>query len=431
MALAGISGGSSGFDSEAIISVLLQIKQAPIDEVKKKITQVNAEKDKVSSVKSKLSALKSAAEAIDTLNEFYSFKTTSTDEDKLTVSSTGSASAGSYRVEVLQRAKESRFFSNSYTSSSDLVGAGTIDITGSPAAAVSLTIDASDTLSSVKDKINNSGANVTASIINDGSGGYRLVVAGKTTGASYDNAVSIVGTSLSVTKYQTAQDSQVRIDGRAELVVSSSSNQVTTAIPGVTLNLKTDTADVTVSVSADPDAVVTKVKSFVDAVNDVIKSVKTLEKDSMQRSAIDGIRTAIRSQIDSLTGTYTYPAEVGLMYKSDGTLELDSTKFKSSLSTDFNQVGKLFIDQSTTDGVAERIEDLVSRYTIGTGSGASATKGLIQLKQDTLDGKVKNYNQKIELLERQYDMYEKRIRLQYQKVDQALSAAASVKDYLG
>ena len=142
----------------------------------------------------------------------------------------------------------------------------------------SITINQSNnTLDGLRLAINNSGANVTASFLNDGSSTnpVKLIISGTKTGV--DNAVSVSLTSeflgagtqevVSFTQTQAAQNSTFIIDG---ISISKSTNVINDVIGGTTLNLLSAGSG-TITLSTDQDAVKEKVTSFVDGYNDIIE----------------------------------------------------------------------------------------------------------------------------------------------------------------
>ena len=100
-----------------------------------------------------------------------------------------------------------------------------------------VTFTGNTSLEAIRDQINAADAGVAASIINDGSS-YRLVVRSEETGT--DNALTVTDSTnlnldVGANEINPAADAQLLIDG---IAITSSSNKVTGAIAGVTLDLK-------------------------------------------------------------------------------------------------------------------------------------------------------------------------------------------------
>lgn len=189
-----ISGLSSGFDWQGMVTQLIAIDHRRIDVVSAKKTDAETKLAAWQSFNTKLLALKTAAGALNDAEDFGLFKAAMTTDsttvkaaDLMDVTASTTASVGSYTLKVNNLAAAQKLSSGSFTSASVALGAGyagDILINGQV-----VTVSASDTLISLKDKINNanSGASptgVTAGIISYGTGDYRLVLTSDDTGAA-------------------------------------------------------------------------------------------------------------------------------------------------------------------------------------------------------------------------------------------------------
>src|SRR6185436_14850582 len=163
----------------------------------------------------------------------------------------------------------------------------------------------------LKDAINSQGSGVVASIVNTGSS-YKLVISSRTTGedngftinSTLANSGGIVvgfaaGQSPTVGNSQDARDAQFTVNG---LPITSSSNNVTDAIPGMTLKL-IKTGDAVIDVTADYDTVKESLKSVVTQYNklkefftrqsgnnEVTGKRNPLAGDSIMRQAVQDLR---------------------------------------------------------------------------------------------------------------------------------------------
>jgi flagellar hook-associated protein 2 len=189
-----ISGLSSGFDWQSMVTQLIAIDHKQIDIVSTKKTDTEKKLTEWQSLNTKLLALKTAAGALNNTEDFGVFKAAMTTDsatvkasDLLTVTTSTMASVGSYTLKVNNLAAAQKVSSGSFTSISGVLGAdyaGDILINGQV-----IRIAASDTLTNLKDKINNanSGASptgVTAGIVSYGTGDYRLILTSDDTGAA-------------------------------------------------------------------------------------------------------------------------------------------------------------------------------------------------------------------------------------------------------
>ena len=149
-------------------------------------------------------------------------------------------------------------------------------------------------------------------------------------------------------------DARVRIDG---VVLQRSSNTITDALAGVTLNLQAAELGTssTLTVDRDTDAVVKAFSDLAAAYNELVKfrdeQSKTgapLHMNSSLRAGLSNITSSILSTVTGASSPYTTAGIAGLSLQKDGTLKLDSDLFKKSIAANLAAVTRLF----TTSGYA-------------------------------------------------------------------------------
>jgi len=182
-----ISGLSSGFDWASMIDSLIAIDQERVTLVEERKSALESKLSEWQTFNTKLLSLKTAAAAISSTEDFLAFtsKLTSSSasvdaSDLLSVSISDEAVPGTYSVTVLQTATAQKISSDSFTSPTEDLGssyAGDIVING-----VTVTIDAGDSLNDLRDRINDAGAGVTATVVRYGTGDYRLSISSDDTG---------------------------------------------------------------------------------------------------------------------------------------------------------------------------------------------------------------------------------------------------------
>ncbi len=188
-----ISGLSSGFDWRSMIDQLISIEHRPVDLMEARKTEYESKLSEWQSFNSTLLSLKSAAEDLKDADDFLVFSSRlSTDSatlkgsDLLSVSTSSSAAQGSYNIKIQSLATAQKLSSSSFQSRSEALGAsyaGDILINGK-----AILIDETDTLTSVRDRINNANAGstptgVTAGIVSYGPNDHRLILTNDETGA--------------------------------------------------------------------------------------------------------------------------------------------------------------------------------------------------------------------------------------------------------
>jgi flagellar hook-associated protein 2 len=168
--------------------------------------------------------------------------------------------------------------------------------------------------------------------------------------------------------------------------VTSASNQITGAIPGVTLAVtQPTTKPATVSIQTDPSSVQTNVQNFVTAYNSVVTNGHTiagygtqaasnplLQNDSAVRSSLDQLGYLVGESVPGTSGAYTTLASVGITLNQDGTLSLDTSTLSAALAADPTSVERLFVTDSTSGatGVMSQFGSTIDSMTSSQKGGA-------------------------------------------------------------
>jgi flagellar hook-associated protein 2 len=298
----------------------------------------------------------------------------------ITASTTTSAAAGTYSINVTQIATANQISSKAYASGATL-GTGTLTI-GVGSSSMSITLDSTNnTLQGVANAINNSSSNpgVTASVVT-GTDGQHLVLTSTQTGAA--NTVTVSGSSgvdsgmatANFTQVTTAQDAKLTISGTA---VDSASNTITNALTGVNLALTSASVGTTqtLTIAQNTTAISNQIQSFVTAYNQWISTESSLSSfnasaaqgsqagpllgDAMLNSAVNGIASIMSAGITVGGATYDL-AQIGINLNHDGTLSLDTSKLNSTLATSPSTVSAIF---NGTNGFGEQLNSFISSYT--------------------------------------------------------------------
>ena len=197
-----ISGLASGFDWRTMIDDLIAIDHQRVDLIENEKSEYEAKLAEWQAFNTKLLAFKTVAEGLSDPEDFYLYtanmasnSTTMDASDLLSVTTTSSASSGSYTVKVSSLATAHKLSSASFSSTSTALGSsyeGDILVNGS-----TVNISASDDLSEIRDKINNANtgdnpSGVTASIVTYGANDYRLILTSDSTG---DEGISLLNAS--------------------------------------------------------------------------------------------------------------------------------------------------------------------------------------------------------------------------------------------
>lgn len=423
MATISSSGIGSGLPVESLVSQLMAVERKPLDLLTTKETTFQAKLSAFGTMKSALATLQTAAKALSTPAQVAPLKGSVANSAVMNVSAGAQATAGSYNIEVKSLAASQKLKTAvGFSSAADVVGSGTITIgfgsydSASPPVftanaanpAKTVTIDpAHNTLADIKSAINNANMGVTASIINNGTTNYLAFTS--TSGAANAMQISVGDPSLNALTYngdpqssemtQTvpAQDAVIVVDS---VPITKSSNTITDAIEGVTLNLTATTAaGVTTNVTLTPDmsGVQTAITSFVKAYNDAAKSMTdltaydvtsgvgaVLNGDSTVRTVQNQLRSLIGSSIPGAPQGSSALSDIGVTVQRDGSLAIDSSKLTTALADPTKNLAAMFASVGTNRGYGAQMDVVLGRILSPVGVLASHTNGITSSIKDLI-----------------------------------------------
>jgi flagellar hook-associated protein 2 len=116
-----IGGLISGFDTESIISQLLDIERRPILQLKQREGDYQVQLTAYGSLQSVLSSLKAGSVKLDNTGSLTKFSATSADTDLFTASADDSATVGSYNITVEQLALAHKVKSTAFTETEEVM----------------------------------------------------------------------------------------------------------------------------------------------------------------------------------------------------------------------------------------------------------------------------------------------------------------------
>lgn len=391
MAAIAVTGIGSGIDVNGLVEQLVAAERQPATaRLDSREARFQAQISAYGNIKSALEQFRATLSPLSRASTFESVSATSGDTSVFTARATSTAAPGSYRIGVNALAQAHALVMTGVDDINDVVGAGTLTFrfgtsdydaetdtyngfSLNPDRTVrTLTVDASNnTLSGLRDAINAAALGVTAGIIHDGSQ-YRLTLTAADAGSANSLQIEVADADANNTDASglsrlafnanatqldqtvAAQDAQLTING---LTVTSTSNTVTGAINGVTLDLKTASVGqiVNLDVARNTAAVGNAVRSFVNGYNELVTTVTgvsgyntasqrggVLMGDAAVRGVASGIRNALNQTMPGLTGAFGALADIGVSTARDGTLEIDETRLEAALARDPDAVGRLF-----------------------------------------------------------------------------------------
>lgn len=428
-------GIGSGLDVDGIVSALVTASKGTLNSLSGRATSTRAAASTISELSSLMASFTSAVRELDEAREAKCNQVTSS-ASSVVASATGAAQAGSYGVKVLALATQARVYSSPSSSATTGLGAtGSLELTIA-GESVYVEVAPEDSLTTIAARINEAGLRVSATTFYDGSE-YRLLLNGLDKGT--DNALTVVesgldlGLNLSTNIKQRASNARAEIDG---FVVTSQSNQIAGAIPGVTLGLSDVTdSPVTVTVEPEPEALQKKLTTVVDRYNAVVRKVQSaagfgttkagnsvLAGDSTLRSLSGRMSSAVMTRI--ATGTqYDSLASLGVSLGRDGTLSLDASKLKAALADNEESVSQVLAGPASADGIMDVLRDMANSMT-------QAGAGLLSTKAETLGSQAKVLEERATREQDRLDRYADQLRSQFSAIESSVSASYSDLDYL-
>lgn len=294
MSTVGLAFGSptagTGFDVTSTVNQIVANLQAVETPWQNQLASLQSQDTALTGLGSDLSSLSTALQSLTDFQGVLAGKQGSSSDTSILqlTSSATNAVAGSHTIVVNSLAQTSSYYSNDVGATDTL--SGTLSLQVGNGTAQTITIDSSDnTLSSLANAINSGSYGVTASVLTDASGS-RLELVSNTSGSSGNITLggsltdATTSTAMSFTQAQAGADAQLTVDG---IALTSASNTVTNALPGVTFQLLSAApgTQVQVQITNDNTSVESAVNSLVTAYNKVITDLNTQESNDSSGTA--------------------------------------------------------------------------------------------------------------------------------------------------
>jgi len=386
-----IFGINSNLDTGGIIDNLITLQRQPITIVEAKRALEEAKLLSFQDLKNRLQNFKSVVNTLNTESRFLSTIGTfsnnnSTDTNKVaTLATTSSATSGTFSLVVNNLARETKLVSSGFESTSSTVVKGILKLTVG-GSTTKITIDESNnTLEGLRLAINNSGTNIQATFLNDGSATnpVKLVVSATKTGvenaasASLTHSLFGAGTlhPIRFTEAQTAQDASFILDGVA---VTKANNTVSDVISGTTLQLESAGSGI-VTLSPDEDAIKEKIQNYVDGFNEIMQHLSkelALTESTGETGVLfanftvqnlqQTLREIITDKVIGIDGSFEYLSQIGIRTQSDGTLTINDGDLSTAIASSIENVTQLFSSAGTATNQAVTFVGFTSKTEPGT-----------------------------------------------------------------
>lgn len=444
-------GVGSGLDVKGIITQLMAIERQPLVRLEQQRSSFNARLSAFGQLNSALDKLRESALALTRPASFSATTASVAEPGGFSARSTTQAVPGNYSIEVTALARAQRIASdaggappvapgNLTLSFGRVDGGGFIPDAEGP---VTISLTAGDTLAELRDTINAAQAGISARIINNGSTdqlvlssddtgaarAFRIEGSGGLAGFGFDPAAPAGG---SLTAVQAASDASLSIDG---IAVTRASNTVTDLVEGVTLELaRTTDGEVILSIGRDNEAAKSAIEAFVKAYNDLAGLVRTqtafnaesgqagiLNGDSTVRSIQSQLRNIFREPVSGLDGARLL-SDIGVSFRTDGTLEIDEAALEAALADPQRKVGQLFGGNGTVEGYAQSLAARID--------GMLVADGLLKSRTEGINRSLRGLETRREAIEFRLTRIEARFTAQFSALDAMIASMTQTSNFL-
>lgn len=460
-------GVGSGLDLNSLVTNLVALERKPLEQLQRQAQTLQTQVSLFGQMSSLMSSFQTASDALNNPLLWSGTTLASTDSSAVAASSSGTVQAGTYSVAVSQLASAQTTVSKTaFSSPSATIGGGQLTIElgrwnsdqsaftpKSGASAITLSVGAGDSLSSVVSKINSAGAGVSASVVTDASGsrialrssttgetnGFRIQVADNDGNNTDDEGLSIMAFdppagATGMQLMQGGANAKATVNG---IAISSETNTVTGAVEGLTLNLaKVSATPVTITATSDTAAVQTAVKAFATAYSNLASFLNTQTKydgASQRGGPLQGDRAAValqdrlRSMIGATSGassSFARLSNVGLELQRDGTLSVNQSKLDAAIGN-LGELKKAFSASDLSGanaGFSRRASSLMTE--------ALGVDGVVTGRKNGLQTLINKNGDDQSKVNDRADMVEKRLVAQYTQLDSTVSRLNALSSYV-
>lgn len=442
-------GSTSGLPLEDILTKLQAAEAKKLELYTNRQTSFETRVTAYGQLKSAVEAVQKAAAVLGKPETMGAVKGSVTGGDALTATvAAEGAVAGQYTINVTSVATPQTLQSGSVAdrkASNGATGSFEIELTDGTKKTVDLKGDTS--LNGIVKAVNaDDTLGVRATVITDGDGKSYLMLTAKNTGVqasvksitvtgdqSLKDVLSYSATDAANSKMTAtaAVDAEIDING---ITIKSGTNNISTAIDGVTLNLTAKTEagkPITLKLESDPSVASKAIQSFVTAYNTLqttIKNLTAFDADAATNQPLtgDGTTRSIQSSLTSALqfvageGSLRSLADLGITTNpTTRQLTLDQTKLDKALASNGADVSRML---AGTDGLASKFEKATKDILSDTGS--------IKIKTDGLAKSITSVKDQYTRAKAASDASMDLMRTQFVQLDKFVSQQAVTASYL-
>ncbi|TGG95219.1 hypothetical protein E4656_02010 [Natronospirillum operosum] len=385
--------GSGLLTSELVEDIIKAEREASDLRLDRREEKVEAQISAYGEIKAAISNLQSSASSLSDLNAIRRTSATSSNEQAVTATTNNQAETGNYTLRIDNVAEAHSLASQRYNAVTDTVGTGTLtfrfggyeynqddDIVGftpnTDGNEFEIELSSgNNTLTGIRDTINQADMGVRASLVNDGQG-YRLLFTSEDTGEQNAMEITANGDSglqslafnpgqndpeSNMSMTQKAMDANLSVNG---LQITSATNELTEVARGTTINLHnaTNGSTVNLNITRDPGAMVERVEAFLEAYNEFRELAKEftafdqgsgeaglLLGDSALRQVENQVRRALTQIVEGLEDSqYRSLADIGIFTdrNNDFKLALNAEKLETAFRDNIDNFSGLLASKT-------------------------------------------------------------------------------------
>jgi len=370
---AATGASSSGIDVTSAVNSAISAAREPETNWENQQSVLQSQTTALNGLQTDATNLDNDVQSLNSLVGPLSARTVSSSNSSIVSAAAASGSTpGNHVVVVNNLATTASWSSGVFASSSTALPAGSFTITTGSGATATVTTDGTQTLSQVADQINTDNVGVTARVVTDATGS-RLAIVANSSGSTANFTVSTGTSGFGFTQAATGANASLTVDG---ITISSATNTVTGAIPGLTLNLLSADPGVDVSLAVAPDTsqATSAINQFVTDYNQLVTDLTTqftfsgssegvLASDSVVRNLQSEVLGAISYTYSPTSGSTTVPnlTSLGISVGNDGKLTVDSGTLQNTLQSNFSDV-QSFFQGSALNGFANSMDQQLTSF---------------------------------------------------------------------
>ena len=439
-------GTYSGIDQTSI-DKLMEAERIPLNKLTDKKTTLTNKQNAWKDINTRLNSLFEKLKVLQDASTFTAKKSTSTDDNIVSMTANSKAIAGSYKINVSSLATATNVIGGKVLEegqkiTDELHLNGTIKLTNHEGIEIEIQIEDSDSLKTITNKINLSTktTGISSSII-DG----RIVLSDVKTG---NRNIDVTGTLVEDLKLGT--DKEVNYGTNAKFTVNGieverSTNEITDVIENITINLKkthqNSSEYETINIVNDNDKVVSAIKDFVDQYNSTMQFIEekfssgnpevansrgVLAGDSSLQMLHSTLRRMVTSPIQNPNTSIRDISQLGISTTDkSGVLKFDQEKLLDSLNQNAENVINFF--STDLDGEKKGFVPKLNNY---IDSYISKSNGVVKNKTESFERSLKDINRQIEIFNTRMEKKQEYYLNMFSKLDTAMMQAEDQMNWL-